>query len=57
MTVGFNEEQFAILEAFFGSKREELTQVLTDRTIDVPQFRDLEWRLEAQVFANSINFW
>uniref|UniRef100_A0A1B6LWP2 COMM domain-containing protein n=1 Tax=Graphocephala atropunctata TaxID=36148 RepID=A0A1B6LWP2_9HEMI len=54
LTIGFKEEHFEILQAFYNSQQMELKQILAEQTLDFPQFKDLEWRLEAQVASRAL---
>lgn len=56
LTAGFNEEQFEVIEALYNSRQNELKQVLAERTVDFPKFKDLEWRLEAQVIEKFYEY-
>lgn len=49
LTVGFNEDQSKILQELYNSQLSELSRVMVERTVDFPQFKNMEWRLEAQV--------
>ncbi|XP_046670168.1 COMM domain-containing protein 2 [Homalodisca vitripennis] len=54
LTIGFTEEHYDILQAFYDSRQTELKQILAEQTVDFPQFKDLEWRLEAQVASRAL---
>lgn len=49
LTVGFNEDQSNILQELYNSQLSELSRVMVEQTVDFPQFKNMEWRLEAQV--------
>ena len=53
LTLGFSEEHQGALELFYKGKKQEICEVLSRRTLDLPHYRDLEWRFEVQV--KSIN--
>jgi len=54
LTVGFSEEQCEILQDCYNSRQQELVQVLARQSVDLPQFKDLEWRLEAKLGSRAL---
>ncbi|XP_039295338.1 COMM domain-containing protein 2-like [Nilaparvata lugens] len=54
LTVGFSEEQQAVLSELYKSKEKELNEVLPSSSLHLPHFKNLEWRFECQVSSRSV---
>ncbi|KAL3281214.1 hypothetical protein HHI36_004428 [Cryptolaemus montrouzieri] len=54
LTLGFSEEQEVILNKFYQSRKNEVTQILNQLNLKEPHFDDLEWRFELQVASRSL---
>jgi hypothetical protein len=48
LALGFSEEHQETLELFYKGKKEEICDVLSQLTLDLPHYHDLEWRFEVQ---------
>lgn len=54
LTIGFDEEQQALLSDLYRNKQKELTDVIQSSTFNIPHFKDLEWRFETQVSSRCL---
>ncbi|KAK4879418.1 hypothetical protein RN001_007564 [Aquatica leii] len=54
LTIGFSQEQQAILSKFYLSKRKDVTDILSKLSVDEPHYHDLNWRFEVQVASRSL---
>jgi hypothetical protein len=48
LTLGFSEEHQETLEVFYKGKKQEIYDALSQLTLDLPHYNDLEWRFEVQ---------
>lgn len=49
LTLGFTQEQQAVLSKFYESKQAEIQQILAKLSVSEPHYNDLQWRFEVQV--------
>ncbi|XP_044750435.1 COMM domain-containing protein 2-like [Coccinella septempunctata] len=54
LTLGFNDDQEAILNKFFQSKKSEVIKILHQLSVKEPHFDNLEWRLEVVVASRCM---
>lgn len=48
LALGFSEDHQETLELFYKGKKQEIYDVLSHLTLDLPHYHDLEWRFEVQ---------
>lgn len=56
MTIGFNQEQQAVLSKFYQSKQKEIQEILCKLSVKEAHYHDLEWRFEVIVSVNGTFF-
>ncbi|XP_014211994.1 COMM domain-containing protein 2 [Copidosoma floridanum] len=54
LDVGFSEEQEILLYKVYSVKKQELTDVLSNFDMKLPQYHNLEWRFETQIASRSM---
>ncbi|KAF5290781.1 hypothetical protein FQA39_LY14624 [Lamprigera yunnana] len=54
LTIGFAQEQQAILSKFYISKRKDITNILSKLSVQEPHYHDLNWRFEVQIASRSL---
>ncbi|KDR21157.1 COMM domain-containing protein 2 [Zootermopsis nevadensis] len=54
LTLGFSEEQQETLEVFYKGKKQEISDALSQLTLDLPHYHDLEWRFEVQLASRAL---
>ncbi|XP_067014614.2 COMM domain-containing protein 2 [Anabrus simplex] len=55
LTLGFAEGHQGILSAFYEAKRDEIRQMLSQFTLELPHYKNLEWRFEVQVASRALH--
>lgn len=54
LTLGFSKDHVEILSAFFTSKKEEILHTLNNDSLEMPHYKNMEWRFEAQLASRSL---
>ncbi|RUS79716.1 hypothetical protein EGW08_012524 [Elysia chlorotica] len=54
MTLGFSEETRATLLALYLDNQREIRDILQEMSMDLPHYRDLEWRFDMQLSSRSL---
>ena len=49
LSLGFSEELQQILSEVYQTNRQEIRSLLFEMATQMPQYRDLEWRLDIEV--------
>ena len=49
MTLGFSEETRATLLGLYTENQREVRDILQEMSMDLPHYRDLQWRFDMQV--------
>lgn len=50
IALGFSEDQEAILSKLYNAKKDEILDTLTNIGFKLPEYHDMEWRFEVQVY-------
>lgn len=54
MTLGFNEETRATLLSVYLENQKEVRNILQEMSMELPHYRDLEWRFDMQLASRSL---
>lgn len=53
-SIGFNEDSQNVIVLFYSDNANELRKILRERTLDLPCYHDLDWRIDIQVASRSL---
>ncbi|XP_049801650.1 COMM domain-containing protein 2 isoform X1 [Schistocerca nitens] len=54
VTLGFTDQHQEVLCSFYEGVKSEIRDVLSNMTVSLPHYKNLEWRFEAQVASRSL---
>lgn len=54
LALGFSEEHQETLELFYMGKKQEICDALSQLTLNLPHYHDLEWRFEVQLASRAL---
>nr|CAD7204405.1 unnamed protein product [Timema douglasi] len=55
LALGFSEQQQQTLSTFYHSKKEEIQSALLRPTLDIPHYKDLDWRVDIQLGSRALH--